>query len=396
MRILYLHYGPQSGVTGAVTGALAAAGIDVALANPTERFLWRLRPGSRVPNPRPAALRAFAEALRLHGRCWKDYWVQTPWAFDHLSGLAGEAIQRAGPDAVLQAGVLFSPGRSPDRPYHLYLDHTRAIAERYEPAPGLPRPLPPDPAWRAREERVYRGATTIFSMSAFAARSLVLDYGVDPERVWVVGAGPNVAPVAPPSPRAVEREPAILFVGRSFTPKGGPDLVEAFRRIRRADRRAALWIVSQEAPDALPEGAVFHGPLAPRALAALFARASVFCLPTLREAFGLVFLEAMAFGLPVVATAVEAVPEIVVQGETGLLVPPRDPAGVAEACSALLADPARARRLGAAGRARVAELFGWDLAAARMLDVLRSGPRRVRDVDAGLGAAPGEAGAEAG
>jgi glycosyltransferase involved in cell wall biosynthesis len=386
VRLLYLHYGPQSGVTAAVTGALAAAGLDVALANPTERFLWRLRPGSRIPNPRPAALRAFAEALRLHGRCWKDYWVHTPWAFDHLSGVAGEAIRRGGPDAVLQAGVLFGPG-APDRPYHLYVDHTRAIAERYEPAAGLPRPLPPDPAWRAREERVYRGATTIFSMSAFAARSLVLDYGVDPERVRVVGAGPNIAPVAPPASFPESREPAILFVGRSFAPKGGPDLVEAFRRVRRVHRRAALWIVSQQAPASLPDGAVFHGPLEPHALAALFARASAFCLPTLREAFGLVFLEAMAFGLPVVATAVEAVPEIVVQGETGLLVPPRDPAALAAACAALLADPARARRLGEAGRARVAERFGWDRAAARMLEVLRPVSRGASGGERGL--APG-------
>jgi glycosyltransferase involved in cell wall biosynthesis len=385
VRLLYLHYGPQSGVTAAVTRALAAAGLDVVRENPTERFLWRLRQGSRLPNPRPAALRAFAEALWRHGPCWKAYWVHTPWAFDHLSRLAGEAVRRARADVVLQAGVLFGPGRNPACPYHLYVDHTRAIAERYEPGPGLLRPLPPDPAWRAREEQVYRGATTIFSMSAFAARSLVLDYGVDPDRVRVVGAGPNVAPVAPVP--AVPREPAILFVGRSFAPKGGPDLVEAFRRLRRHHPHAALWIVSQEAPAALPAGAVFHGPLGPDALAALFARASVFALPTLREAFGLVFLEAMAFGLPVVASAVEAVPEIVVQGETGLLVPPRDPAALAEACAALLADPARARRLGEAGRARVAERFGWDRAAARILEVVA--PPRPREGEAGTGAQAG-------
>jgi glycosyltransferase involved in cell wall biosynthesis len=371
VRLLYLHYGPQSGVTASVCRALAAAGVEVGSANPTEGFLWQLRPGSRIPNPRPAAIRAFAEALRLHGRCFKDYWVQTPWAFDHLSSVAGEAVRRAAPDAVLQAGVLFGPGRPPPRPYHLYVDHTRAIAERYEPAPDLLRPLAPDPAWRVREEQVYREAQTVFSMSAFAARSLVLDYGVDPERVSIVGAGPNVTPgpaaLSPPA----ERAPAILFVGRSFAPKGGPDLVEAFRRVRRAHRRAALWIVSQEPPGPLPEGAVFHGPLRPGALAALLAQASVFALPTLREAFGLVLLEAMAFGLPVVATAVEAIPEIVSPGETGLLVPPRDPAALAEACAALLADPARARRLGEAGRERLAAHFGWDRVAARMLAVLR-------------------------
>ena len=373
MRLLYLHYGPQSGVTAAASRALAAAGFEVVLANPMERFLWQLRPGSKVPNPRPAAVRAFLESVRLHGRCWKEYWAHTPWAFDHLTDVAGEAVQRERPDVVLQAGVLFGPGRLPARPYHLYVDHTRAIAERYEPAPGLPPALPPDPAWRAREARVYRGAATIFSMSEFAAGSLVRDYGVEPARVRVVGAGPNVTPHedAAAQRRPADRAPAILFVGRNFTPKGGPDLLDAFRLVRRTHLHAELWIVSQNAPSPLPEGATFVGPLGPDALAGLFSRASVFALPTLREAFGLAFVEAMAFGLPVIGSRIEAVPEIVVEGETGLLVPPRDPAALARALCALLDDPTRARRMGEAGRARVAERFGWDRAIGRMLDVLR-------------------------
>ena len=371
MRLLYLHYGPQSGVTAAVSRALSAAGLDVVPANPTERVLWRLRPGSRLPNPRPAALRAFAEALLRHGRAWKDYWVHTPWAFDHLSGVADEALRRVRPDAVLQAGVLFGPGGARAAPYHLYVDHTRAIVERYERAPRLPPPLAPDPEWRAREARVYRDAAAIFSMSGFAARSLVEDYGVDPGRVHVVGAGPNVAPVAPLAAREEDREPAILFVGRSFEAKGGPDLVAAFGAVRRAHPRATLWIVSQDRPARLPEGAIFHGPLGPDALAALYARATIFALPTLREAFGLVLLEAMAFALPVVATGIEAIPEIVAHGRTGLLVPPRDPAALADACAALLSDRAGARRLGEAGRERLLERFGWDRTAARMLGVLR-------------------------
>jgi glycosyltransferase involved in cell wall biosynthesis len=370
VRLLYLHYGPQSGVTAAISRALRAGGIEVIQANPTEAFLWRLRPGSRVPNLRPAAVRAFAEAVRRHGHGWKEYWVHTPFAFDHLSRVAGEAIERARPDAVLQAGGAPGPNSTPARPYHLYVDQTRALAERHAPVPGLARPLPPDPEWRGREERVYRGAASIFSMSAFAARSLVQDYGVDAARVRVVGAGPNVAPGAP-SARDARGAPAILFVGRRFAPKGGPDLLEAFAHVRRSEPRATLWIVSQDAPARLPEGAISHGPLDAAALAPLFAQATIFALPTLREAFGLAFLEAMAFGLPVVATEVGALPEIVAHGETGLLVPPRDPAALAAACTAFLSDPAGARRFGEAGRARFAELFGWDRVAARMLEVLR-------------------------
>jgi glycosyltransferase involved in cell wall biosynthesis len=389
VRLLYLHYGPQSGVTASISRSLAAARVEVLHANPLERFLWGLRPGSKIPNLRPAPVRAFVESLRTHGRGWKAYWCHTAFAFDHLSALAGDAIRRARPDAVLQAGVLFSPGRFPLVPYHLYLDHTRAIAEAYDPLPGLPPPVAADPAWRAREQAVYRGAAGIFTMSAFVRESLVREYGVDQARVHVVGAGPNVEPPSSHhgstaallggdqrarAAASATREKAILFVGRKFVPKGGPALLEAFARVRRAHPDARLWIVSDTSPRPLPDGAVFHGPLGRDALAALYGRAAVFALPTLREAFGLSFLEAMSFGLPVVAPRLEAIPEIVSDGETGILVPPRDVDALARAVSELLGDPVRARLLGAAARARAAERFGWDRAAARMLDVLRPPP----------------------
>lgn len=381
MRLLYLHYGPQSGVTASVSRSLSALGVEVLHANPTERFLWQVRPGSRVPNVRPAPVRAFLEAVRAHGRNWKSYWLHTTFAFDHLSSLAGEAVRRARPDAVLQAGVLFGPGRFPEVPYHLYLDHTRAIAERYGAAPGLPPPLPRHAAWKAREQLVYRGAAAIFTMSEFVRGSLVRDYGVDPGRVHVVGAGPNVEPG--PGLHGAAREKAILFVGRKFVPKGGPALLEAFEQVRRDHPGARLWIVSSSVPGRLPGGATFHGLLGPDALARLYARAAVFALPTLREAFGLSFVEAMAFGLPVVASRIEAVPEIVSEGETGLLVPPGDAAALARALGELLGDPVRARLLGAAGQARVAERFGWDRAAARMLERMRPARAAPAAVQAG-------------
>ncbi len=372
MRLLYLHYGPQSGVTASVMQSLAAAGVEVLQANPTERFLWQLRPGSRIPNLRPPAMRAFVEALRAHGPLWKAYYLHTPWAFDHLSRVAADSLRRERPDTVLQAGVLFGPGRFPEVPYHLYVDHTRAIAERYEPAAGLPAPIVPNAAWRAREQAVYRGAAAIFSMSEVVKASLAADYGVDPGRVHVVGAGPNVVPEAGDLGR---REQAILFVGRNFTAKGGAFLVDAFRLVRREHPNAALWIVSSSAPRNLPEGAVFHGLLGAEQLRRLYARASVFALPTLREAFGLSLVEAMRFGLPAVATRIEAIPEIVSDGETGILVPPRDARALARALSALLGDPVRARLLGAAGRARSEERFGWDRVTALMLSHIRPGRR---------------------
>ncbi|GAO04454.1 hypothetical protein PSR1_03348 [Anaeromyxobacter sp. PSR-1] len=284
MRVLYLHYGPQSGVTAAITRSLAEAGAEVVEANPAEGFLYQLRPGCRIPNVRPAVVRAVAEALRTHGRSWKPYYLHTTFAFDHLSARAGEAVRRAGADAVVQAGVLFSPGLAPEVPYHLYLDHTRAIAERYPPLDGLPPPVPYAPEWRAREEAVYRGAAGIFTMSEAVRASLLADYGVSPSRVHVVGAGPNVEPG--PRDLGLAREPLVLFVGRNFVPKGGPELLEAFREVRRAHPRARLALVTGRAPAALPEGVTDHGLLGREALGRLYATAAVFALPTLRERSG--------------------------------------------------------------------------------------------------------------
>ncbi len=372
MRLLYLNYGPQSGVTAAVSRQLSAAGVTVSHANVLDGFLYQLRSGSRIPNARPSVIRAVLAAMRLHGRCWKPYYLHTEYAFDRLSSVARRAIDRERPDVVLQAGVLFSPGPWPEKPYTLYLDHTRAIAERYPPLEGLPPPIPPSAAWRAREQAVYRGAAAIFTMSEGVKLSLEADYGVDAARLHVVGAGPNVQPSA--GDLGGPREKAVLFVGRNFVPKGGPELLDAFAIVRRDHPEAELWLVSSSAPRVLPPGVVHHGTLGRDALARLYARAGVFALPTLREAFGLSVLEAMAFGLPVVASRLEAIPEIVSDGETGVLVPTRDPAALGRALSGLLADPIRARLMGAAGRARVLARFGWDRAVAAMLAVLRPRP----------------------
>jgi glycosyltransferase involved in cell wall biosynthesis len=95
----------------------------------------------------------------------------------------------------------------------------------------------------------------------------------------------------------------------------------------------------------------------------------VFVLPSWIEGMPITVLEAMAHRKPVVATPVGGTPELVVDGETGLLVPPRDPEALAEALRSLVADPKRARRLGEAGYARVAERFTVDRMTTRVLEV---------------------------
>jgi glycosyltransferase involved in cell wall biosynthesis len=106
-------------------------------------------------------------------------------------------------------------------------------------------------------------------------------------------------------------------------------------------------------------------------MALQYATADLFTLPSRMENFPLVLLEAMASGLPVAATAVGGVPELVVHGETGLLVPPNDPDALADAINDLLDDPEEMEEMGARGRQLVSDHYTWDRVAERIAGYLR-------------------------
>jgi glycosyltransferase involved in cell wall biosynthesis len=365
LSIAYVHYGWQSGVTSAVARALLDRGHDVRLVTATGALEPR-DPVTRRPRPRPDILLHLAIACARYGRRGLEHRWNTGYAFDRHAREAGLALRalRPAPQIVLQNGALFGPGDPPPFPYALLLDHTRALAEASPGwrAAGVPPPLRYGAGWFAREAAVYRGAAALATFSENAARSLVRDYGVEAERVHLVGAGANVFPET--APRRDDGR-TVTFVGYDFARKGGLVLLEALALLRRR-LGARLLVAGAPAPERIPPGVAFLGVVEPDELPALFAQSTVFALPTLQEPFGLAFLDAMACGLPCVGTRIEAVPEIVRDGETGLLVPPGDPVALAAALERLLRDPARARAMGARGRARVFASGLWSHVAARL------------------------------
>jgi glycosyltransferase involved in cell wall biosynthesis len=163
----------------------------------------------------------------------------------------------------------------------------------------------------------------------------------------------RVIPSAVDVPEGVGEEgepPEVLFVGRLSQEKGILELVEAANGLPLVV--AGDGPLRERVPGAL--GFVPHHALGP-----LYERAAVVAVPSHREGFGVACAEAMAHGRPVVASAVGGLLDLVVDGETGVLVPPRDVAALREALSRLLADRQLRRRMGEAGRARVREHFSW-------------------------------------
>jgi glycosyltransferase involved in cell wall biosynthesis len=385
LDVAYVAYSGQSGVTRRVLEALSERGHRLQGVRPTGPLDIR-DPDTAAWRVSPRGILNLAVSLRWHGlsRVAYHHRINTPYAFDVHSREAGRilaALDRR-PDVVLQNGALFSPGLPPRFPYVLFCDYTGALATRAAASdPSLGRFANLGGGWRRREEAVYRGAHAIATFSRRTARSLEEDYGVPAARLAVVGGGANVFP------ERVDRRHdgrTLLFIGKEWARKGGPVLAVAFERLRRRVPDARLLVVGPHETPPLPEGATCLGRVDVDELPALCAAATVFVMPTLREPYGLAFLDAMACGLPCVGTRVDAVPEIVEHERTGLVVPPGDADALAGALERLLADPEAAEAMGRRGREKVERGHRWSHVAERIealcREAARQGARAARPV----------------
>ncbi|HYW08024.1 MAG TPA: glycosyltransferase family 4 protein [Longimicrobium sp.] len=274
-----------------------------------------------------------------------------------------------------QAAAWASPGRMRRTPSIVSIDATQHLASR-EVAPGLARAdfLPN----AARDRRVFRAAAAIVSTSRWAADDVVRDLPECAGRVRVLPYPVPVEEFGPgwPEERRARREPVrVLFVGGDFGRKGGAELLAAWRA---ADfgRAARLTLVTESPMDetGLPAGVeVRRGVRAytPEWLA-LWRAADVFVLPTRGEAFGMVFQEAAAAGLPAIGTALNAIPEIVADGVTGVLVPPGEVRPLADALRGLVQSPEKRMEMGTAARRRIEATGSIAVYGERLAAVARS------------------------
>jgi glycosyltransferase involved in cell wall biosynthesis len=262
---------------------------------------------------------------------------------------------------TLQTSSLFDASQT-GTPHFIFTDHTALANLQYAPAD---RPILPVESWLRLEGELYRKATGIFTMGRFSAESLIHDYGCRPQAVMCVDSGSNVPP--PPASITDARYAArhILFVGVEWERKGGPDLVEAVRCLRADGVPARLTVIGCS-PKISERWCEVLGRIPPADLPRHYAQASLLCVPSRREPAGIVFTEAGLYGLASVSTTVGGIPERVLHGATGLLVPPGDPPALAAALRHLLEAPARCRRMGARARIYAGRAFTWERTVSLM------------------------------
>jgi glycosyltransferase involved in cell wall biosynthesis len=263
-----------------------------------------------------------------------------PWALPPMLGSMARAVRKAAGDADLvhafwlpNAVVALAAGK----PFVVTLPGTDM-----ELARKVPRPA----GWALRRVRV---ALPVADAFAEQARKL----GARDVRVIPTGLD------LPPEPGEPAEPPEVLYAGRISEEKGVEELAavaDGLNLVVAGD--GPLRGLFPQAPGMVPRAELF----------ALMERASVVVCPSRRDGLPVVCAEAMAHARPVVGSAVGGLPDLIRDGETGLLVPPRDPTALRAAVDRLLADAELRRRMGAAARTRIAELCDWDRVLDRTID----------------------------
>jgi glycosyltransferase involved in cell wall biosynthesis len=223
-----------------------------------------------------------------------------------------------------------------------------------------------DPAERVKKwanRRCFEQARHLVTWSEWAKQSVVGDYGISPEKISVIAPGVDVRNWARPDQMAARATEAarplrILFVGGDLHRKGGDMLIQVARRLRCDGTIPAfeLHLVTQTTFCDEP-GVVVHRGLTANSpeLMEVFHLADVFCLPTRGDCLPMVLAEAGAASLPLIATDVGAISELVREGESGFLIAPDDSEALEIALRTLLQDPTLRARMGRRAREIVKE-----------------------------------------
>ncbi|GEM_PF-315494 len=293
--------------------------------------------------------------------------LATTFIFKKIKSLMSKYLESGDYQFSFQMQSMFDTS-SGKIPHFVYTDHTHLANLYYL---NFDEKKLHTKEWIELEKTIYQNATLNFTMSSHISRSIVEQYHVDPKKIMCVYGGSNV-PVEFSAPNTKDyRQKHILFVGVDWERKGGPELAEAFKKVLKVHSDARLTIVGASPKLHLPNCEVVGRVLLSQ-IPRYYKEASVFCVPTKLEPFGIAFIEAMSYGLPIVATDIGAVPDFVGQRQNGILVKPGDTNGLTEALLELLKDPDQCRKLGQEGFRIAKERYSWSEVGERIKENIKA------------------------
>lgn len=237
-------------------------------------------------------------------------------------------------------------GKLADIPHFVYTDHT-ILANRNYPEFDEHRMLLSGD-WIELEKNIYKDAEIVFTRSMIVRDSVIKDYQCTPEKVQCIYYAPFLEDKKVDVNIGKYSSKNILFVGLEWERKGGPLLLSAFEQVLKIIPDARLIIVGCSPVVSLPQVEVI-GAIPGHELRAYYENTAIFCLPTRREPFGIVFVEAMRYSLPIVGTNIGAIPEMIHDQDNGYLIGVNDEEKLASILIDLLSDPGKCERMGRRG-----------------------------------------------
>lgn len=357
-RIAFIRWGSFSHINDCVQSILERhfvdAQIDVIDIND---LIPKLNPVSYLH-----ALRHYGHDVALRRKSLSEARERTCFVFQTVRRRLLERLNRHPYAFTFQTQSMFDASK-PGTPHFVYTDCTYLANLQF---PTFSRRDLPTDDWMQCERSIYENATKVFAMSNNIADSLISDYSCPDDKVALVYCGANVKASKDEilgTSRYAEKR--ILFVGIDWRRKGGPALAEAFKQVLKTHPDASLTVVGCSPRVNLPNCNIVGMVPLPE-VKKYFEQATLFCLPTLIEPFGVVFLEAMAHRLPIVATRIGAIPDFVIEGCSGRLVEPNDSEQIAEQISALLAEPKTCERYGDFGHDLFWSRYTWEQTGVRI------------------------------
>jgi len=310
-------------------------------------------------------LREYGADIMLGEKKWREsfFWFfETSYMSIQTSRMIKKLYAAGGYKFTFQTQSLFN-GKLNGIPHFIYTDHTTQTNMLY---PDInPRQYMRSKRFiRKAETQIYQDATIVFTFGSLISWSLINQYKIPESKVVTAFAGSNVSNTGTENPQKYHSR-NVLFVGIDWERKGGPILLKAFEKVLKEFPDATLTIVGCDPGNIQLPNCNIAGRVPVEKVPGYYHLATVFCLPTLREPFGIVFVEAMNYQLPVVANNIGCIPDMVKNDYNGYLID-NDINEYAEAICKLFRDPEKCRQMGENGYHYANSKFRWEIVGKKI------------------------------